>query len=74
MVVRNRADGVEAAQVVFEWVIVSVPGYDVEGGVFEFCGEEVVVEFADDGVLCWCFFVIIVVKGCDGGLEVARVS
>lgn len=70
MVVRDRADGVEAAQVVFERVIVSMPGHDVEGGMFEFCREELVVEFADDGVFRWCFLVI---KGCDGGLEVASI-
>lgn len=48
-----------------------MPGYDVEGGMFEFCGEEVVVEFADDGI--FCLFVIVVVKSCDGSLKVARV-
>ena len=49
-----------------------MPGHDVEGGMFEFCGEEVVVEFADDGIFC-LFFAVVVVKGCDGGLKVARV-
>lgn len=50
MVEGDGADGVEAAEIVLERVVGSMPGYDVEGSVCLCGGEEVPVEFAEDGV------------------------
>ena len=50
MVVRDAADGVEAAEVVFVGVVGAVPGDDVEGSVVLVGGEEVGGEFGEEGI------------------------
>lgn len=67
----DRADGVEAAEIVFERVIVAVPGDNVERGVLLSRREQAVVELAEQLILGRLLFVV---KCGDGRLEVPRVG
>ena len=70
MVEGDGADGVEAPEIVFVGVVETVPGDYVEGGVGLLGGEEVSIEFGEEGVFSGCVFV----ETGDWGLEVARVG
>ena len=72
MVVRDAADGVEAAEVVFVGVVGAVPGDDVEGCVGLRGGEEMTIKFGEEGVGSAAG--VVFGEGGDGCLEVARVG
>lgn len=72
MVVGYRADSVETAQVVFERVVISMPGHNVEWGLSEFCRKEIIVEFADHRKFFGLAFVIV--ESCNRGLKVAGIG
>lgn len=70
MIEGDATDGVESPQVVFVGIVQTMPGYDVKGRMCLGCGEEVAVEFREDGVCaCGVFF-----ETCYGGLEVPSVG
>jgi len=70
VVVADAADGVEAAQVVLEGVVGSVPGNDVERRVLLGRREESAVELCEDSPVVGGVFV----EASNGSLEVARVG
>ena len=71
MVVRDAADGVEAAKVVFIGIVGSVPGYHVEGRMVLAGGEEMAVEFRQE---CVVGGLVVFDEGGGRGLEVAGIG
>lgn len=71
VVKRDRPNGVESAQIVLVWVVVAMPGDHVERGVNLACRKQGVVELAEQFILGGLLFVV---KGSDGGLEIASIG
>jgi hypothetical protein len=68
VIIRDGPNGVESSEIVLEWVIVSMPGYDIEGRMFLLSAEECIVKLRDD-----CPRAKVFVVRCDRGLEVTSI-
>lgn len=70
MIIRDRVDGVEEGEVVLVGSIVSVPCNDIEGSVVLLGRKERASVLVDNDVR----LLLLVRKGCDGGLEIAAIG
>ena len=68
MIIRDRADRVEAAEIVLVGIVRAVPCYDIEGCVGLSCGEHLVIALGCQLPLGQIFF-----ESCRGRLEVSDV-